>query len=194
MDALGDKQRAHDYTLNRLCINLLTGNPTWTDGTALFAAGRGNYVAAGAGAAPSTTTLSAARLAFRSMTGDSGKANLNMTVRGLLIPEDLETTTQTLLSPNVVVVPATTATGEIFRGAVTYWVDPMLGAVTTTAWVAFPDSAAARAIVYAYQTGYERMRKRMYFNPRNNCQIFQFEGRFAAAVNNPSGAYWNAGA
>ena len=53
VEALRDKQVAHDMTLNRLCINLLVGNVTLGDGYALFdAVHHGNQVS---GAAPSTT-------------------------------------------------------------------------------------------------------------------------------------------
>jgi hypothetical protein len=181
-------------TLNRLCVNLLVGNPLWTDQVNVFAAGHGNLVALGAGAAPSQTTLAAARLALRALTGPGGKRQLNYTVAGLLIPEALETTTQQFLSPNVVVTPVTTATGEIFRGQVKWWVEPMLTDASATGWYAFADPAIARQIVYAYQRGFESMRKRDYYNPKNNCRIFQFEGRFAAAVNTWRGLYFNAGA
>lgn len=194
MDALGDKRAAHDQTLNRLCVNLLVGNVTIFDGVALFhVASHVNDVAAGGGAAPNTAQLSAVRLLLRQMTGQKGR-QLNQTVWGLLIPEALETTTQQLLLPSVTVVPVTTATGEIFRGQVKWWVEPMLTANSAAIWYAFANPARARSIVYCYQRGYERMRSTNYYNPQNNCRIFQFAGRFAAGVNNYRGVIRNAGA
>jgi len=193
MDALGDKRAAHDQTLNRLCVNLLVGNVTIFDGVALFhAVTHVNDIATGGGAAPSTAQLSAVRLLLRQMTGQKGR-QLNQTVWGLLIPEALETTTQQLLLPSVTVMPVTTATGEIFRGQVKWWVEPMLTANSAAAWYSFANPARSRSIVYCYQRGYERMRSTNYYNPQNNCRIFQFAGRFAAGVNNYRGVIRNAG-
>lgn len=194
MDGLSDKQAAADMTLNRLCVNLLTGNPLWTDGVALFAAGHGNLVALGAGAAPSQVTIAAARLAFRQLTGVGARRNLNYSVEFLLVPSELETTCDVLLNPTHYVVPITTATAEIFRGKVRWIVEPMLSAASTTGWYAFAAQDIARCIVYAYQRGFEKLQKRDYYNPKNNCRIFQFEQRMAAAVNTHRGVYFNAGA
>ena len=191
-----------------MCINILTGNPTLPDTGALFnataqttAGGHANYVASGSGAAPSTTTLSAARLALRKMLGASLKRKLNYTVFGLLVPEDLETTTQQLLSATLQIFPTVegaavtnvTSGTQLFRGQVTWWDDPLLGDSSTVGWYAFANPTTARAIVYCHQQGYEQMVTRNYYNPKNNCRIWQFEGRFAAAVNNYRGVYMNFG-
>lgn len=190
-EAAQDKVTAHEYTLNRLCVNVLTGNPTMLDGNALFSSAHGNDRSSGA--APSTTELAAMRLLMRKMTGVSAKRKINLTLTGLLVPEDLETTTQQLLSSNVVIVPTATTSGELFRGKVQYWVEPMLGEASATIYYGFADKSKARAIVYTHMKGFEGMKSRNYFNPKNNCRVFQFEGRFAAAARNPRGAVRNNG-
>ncbi len=181
-EALTDKQAAHDQTLNRLCVNLLVGNPTCVDGNALFDdTNHGNDVASG-GAAPDTTELNKFRLRLRKQTGVSGKRKLNYTLYGLLVPEDLETTTQQLLDATLAMVAVTSATTNPYKGKVTWWVEPMLGESSAKKYYGFANPAAARAIVYAHQVGFETMKRRNYFNPKNNSQMFQFEGRFAAAI------------
>lgn len=192
-DALQDKSRAHDQTLNRLCIDLLTGNVNCTDGVALFnAVNHGNDRAAGN--PPSTVELSAMRLLLRRQTGVGGRRKLNYTVNIVLVPEDLETVTEQLLLLNLEITPTTTATTEPFRGRIQWAVEPMLADHSTVIWYGFAAPAQARSIVYAHQRGFERMVTRNYFNPKNNCRMFQFEGRMAAAVNNYRGIVRNAGA
>jgi len=195
MDAMNDKQAAHDQTLNRLCVNLLTGNVAAADGVALFHAGsHGNDIAAGSGAAPSTAQLSAMRLLLRQQQGVGARRNLNYTLARLLIPEALETTTQQLLAATLSIYPTQESATPIFKGQVTWDVEPMLTANSSLIYYGFADSARARSIVFAHQTGYESMRSRNYYNPKNNCRMWQFEGRFAAAINNYRGVVRNAGA
>jgi len=79
----------------------------------------------------------------------------------------------------------------VFRGQLTWWVEPMLS--STTCWFAFALPAQARSICYGHQTGFERMVTRSYMNPKNNARVFQFEGRFAAVASNHLGAYRNLG-
>jgi len=196
MDALGDKQAAHDQTLNRLCVNLLTGNVLCADGVALFnAAGhQGNDILAGAGGQPSTAQLSAMRTVLRQQTGVGGTRQLNQTIARLLVPEALETVTQQLLAATLQIHPIQETATPVFKGQVAWDVEPMLTAHSAAIYYGFADPARARSIVYCYQRGFERMVTRNYYNPQNNCRFWQFEGRFAAAVNNYRGVIRNAGA
>ncbi|MFO8015253.1 MAG: S49 family peptidase [Phycisphaerae bacterium] len=192
MDALQDKQAAHDQTLNRLCVNLLTGNVAAADGIALFhLVSHGNDRAAGN--PPSTTELSAMRLLLRQQTGVGGLRKLAYTLNLLLIPEALETTTQQLLAATLQIYPTTEGSTPIFKGQVDYAVETMLTDDSAVKYYGFATPARARSIVYCHQRGFERMRSRNYYNPKNNCRIFQFEGRFAAAINNYRGVVRNAG-
>jgi len=191
-EAVRDKAVAHDMTLNRLCVELLTGNQIAGDGFALFDnTHHANDVTPGA--APSQTQLDTVRQKLRAQTGVSKKRKLNLTIKLLLIPLELETTTQQLLSTNVRVIPVTTSTGEIFRGMVDYRVEPMLSDASAVQWYAFAPRAIVRPIVYTHQTGFESMKSRLYFNPKNNSRVFQAEGRFAAAIRQWRGVVRNAG-
>ena len=191
-DALGDKKAAHDQTLNRLCVNLLTGNVACSDGIALYNLASHNNDRP-AGAAPSTAELSAMRLLLRQQTGLGGR-KLSFTINLLLVPEDLETGTEQLLNVSLAVNPVTVVNAEPFRGKVRWAVEPMLAAHSTAQYYGFADPARARSIVYAHQKGFEKMKVRRYFNPQNNCLFHQFEGRFCAAVRTWRGTVRNAGA
>jgi signal peptide peptidase SppA len=196
-EVVRDKVLAHELTLNRLCINLLVGNATAGDGNNVFdSSNHGNDRTSGG--APSTTELAAMRLLFRLMKGVSKKRRLNLTLKGLLVPAEVETAAQQLLAlvqgVVTVPVPVTTATVELFRGNVEYWVDPMLSENSTTIYYGFAERNSARAIIYCHQQGFEGLKTRNYYWPKNNARVFQFEGRFAAAVRNWRGIVRNNGA
>jgi len=149
----------------------------------------------------SETTLAEARLGLRKMLGINLKRKLNYTIYGLLIPPDAETTVQKVLLATLQVSPTSdvaitniTSGANVFRGQVTWWVEPMLGDASTTTWYAFARPDQGRAIRFCFQQGFENMASRDYYNPKNNCRIYQFEGRFAAAVGNYRAVYKNAGA
>lgn len=186
LDSVADKRNAHDATLNRLCVNILTSNAAlWHDGVALFHANHGNLVTAGY--SPDQTQLAAHRLLYRNQKGISAKRYLNYTVAHVLVPEDLETATETLLRVGLMVQPAQTSNVELFRGRVGYSVDPMLGDASAAIWYSFAPVRRARAIIHCYQAGYREMRVRRYMNPKTNCVHFQCEGRFGAAARNYRG-------
>lgn len=188
---IADGQNAYDCTVNRLCCNVLTGNPTLVDGYHLFdATNHGNNIAAGGGGAPSETELSDMRKLFRAMKEVNAKRYLNLHPGFLLCPYSLETTTEKLLTTTLQIFPTGTA-GELFRKKVDYDVEPMLEDHSSAYWYLF--AVAAAAIVYVYQTGYETVKRRDYYNPKNNCRMYQFEGRVAAAVNNYRGVCRNEG-
>jgi hypothetical protein len=193
-EALQDKKLVHGRTLNTLCVNLLTGNATANDGNALFdLTNHGNDIQAGGGAAPDSTELSDMRLLLRQQT-EVGGQKLNQTVQNILVPEALETATETLLSPQSRVLPATTATAELWRGRVGWWVEPELTNNSAAIWYAFGTIAQTRPIVYAHQKGFENLKTRNYFDPTNNTRTFQFEARMAAAINTWRGVVRNMGA
>lgn len=190
-DALSDKQIAHDMTLNRLCVNLLTGNVAAPDGTALFdTSAHGNDRTSGA--APDDTELAAMRLLLRKQSGISGKRNLNLRLDKILIPSDLETGADKLLGASNL-VPVTSSTVPAFKGKVEPIVEPMLDDASTAVYYGLTNPRIAKSISYCHQRGYKKMRIRIYRNPKNNCLIYQFEGRFAAVVRSYRGICRNAG-
>jgi hypothetical protein len=85
-------------SVNAAVYGILTSNPTMADGLALFEdSTHKNFVPNGSGAAPSITSLTAARLAMRTQTGLNG-AVLNIAPRFLILPAALETTADQLLN------------------------------------------------------------------------------------------------
>lgn len=192
--AVQDKHVAHDQTLNRLCVNLLAGNPVlWTDNVPLFNAAHGNLIDVGSGGAPSDTELSDMRELLRAQVGISGKRMLGFPLVLILVPSKLETTTEKLLKATLNVVPTSTTNANPFRGSTDYRIEPMLDEVSDKVWYGFGPVGMARCICYTYMSGYERMVIRRYFNPKNNCLHFQVEGRFAAAARSHRGVAKNAG-
>ena len=193
-DALRDKRLSHEMTLNRLCVNLLTSNPVLPDGVELFHADHGNLIPGGSGGVPSETELSDMRLLLRQQTGVGGRRKLGLGLALVLAPEALETTVEKLLKATLQTAPATTSDLNVFRGT-DYEIEPMLTDNSAAGWYGFaPKAARTKSIVYIHQRGYEKMVTRHYFNPKNNCRFFQFEGRFAAAIGNHRGVAKNAGA
>ena len=77
-------------------VNMLQSPPVMSDGYAVFSTNHTN-LAAPTGAAPSDTTLAAARLAMRKQTDPSGML-IAATPKYLLVPSDLETAAQKLLT------------------------------------------------------------------------------------------------
>ncbi len=110
-----------------------------------------------------------------------------------MLPEDLEITAIQLLKATLQVMPEQTTDINPFRGAINYLCEPRLGDASAKAWYGFAPRSAARNICYVHQAGFEQMVTRVYFDPKTNSRIHQFEGRFAAAVNNYRGVVRNAG-
>jgi len=191
-DSIEDKATAHDLTLQRLCVELLTKNVTLPDTYPLFhTAQHGNDLAAGA--APAEAQLTAIRQLLRQQQGVSQQRVMGYDLFGILIPSQLETNAEKILS-DLHVVPAVAANAEIYRGRVRYWTEPMLDGYSTAVWYGFADPQRARAIVHAHQQGFEKMKLRQYVDPRTTSLTWQCEGRFAAAVRNYRGVVRNPGA
>jgi hypothetical protein len=193
--ALNDKEVCHEATVNRLCCNLLTQNRALSDSYNLCSTEHANL--ASVAGVPSKTTLTAARLGLRQQVGPAGRL-LNLPLQLILVPPELETTVQELLDSTLHIAPPTSnelagvsSGADVFR-SLPYIVEGELSSFSTTAWWAFSFPAYA-AIVVCFQKGFERMAQRSYYNPKNNCRIWQFEGRFAAAVQNYRGVYKNSG-
>ncbi|MGE0605545.1 MAG: S49 family peptidase [Pirellulales bacterium] len=202
LGALDDGARGlmdgHELTINRLALNLLTGNPTLPDGVALFdTATHKNKIAGGSGAVPSQTSLAAVRLKMRAQKGGSGLSSLNLSVAHILVAEAQESAVEQVLDPNKTGVVQYTADGSIntFRGRVGYSIEPMLTDWDSTGlnWFAFAELMRCAAIAYVFQTGYEGGRVRVYYDQERQTRWVECEGRVGVAVNNYRGAVWNVG-
>jgi capsid assembly protease len=189
-DAARDKQVAHDLTLNRLCVEILTSNPDLPDGTALFHANHGNLGTAGA---ISTTTLAEGRKLMRLQTHVGAKRRVRIGPALILVPAEIETKAEEIIAP-LQMVPTKNDDVNVFRGKLQIITETMLSDASATAWYLFARKDRVRAIVFMFQNGFEQGKKTTYYNPKNNCQIFKIEGRFGAAAGNHRGVFKNAGA
>lgn len=145
--------RAAARKVGDLAWGVLTTNANMADGVALFHANHSNL--AGSGAAPSVTTVGAARAAMAKQTDSSGNAYLNIRPSYLLVPIDLEDTSQVLVSsefdPSI-----TTRTGKPnpIRGYnLTVASDARLSANSTTAWYLAADPNMFDTVEVAYLDG-----------------------------------------
>ena len=188
-EAVKAKAESHAATLNRLCVSLLVNNAVASDGIALFDASRSNIRTPGG--APSESELSAVRLLLRQQTDPNGRV-LGYSLARVLCPSELETTVQKLLQATLQMTATTTADTQPFRGQVAYDVEPILSETSAARWFAFA-SGGQGAIIYCHQTGYERMQVRSYLDNATQSLVFQFSGRFAAAVLSPGSAIRNDG-
>lgn len=129
-------------------VDLLVANsgvgPLMSDGENLFDAAHGNV--AGSGAAPSETTLSAARLAMRKQTGKGGGL-ISVTPRFLLAPPDMETSCEKLLTQ----VQAVTTDGVNPFARLSLVIEPRL--TNTKRWYLVADPAEIDGLEYAYLAG-----------------------------------------
>lgn len=125
---------------------IITANQVMADGTALFHADHGNLAAAGA--APSVTTLGAAREAMRLQTGLDGN-KLNIRPSWLVVPAALETVADQL----------TTSINPDQSGNVNPFVslnrvaEPRLDDASSTEWYVFATAAEIAMFEMAYLTG-----------------------------------------
>ncbi len=146
-------QAAMEFENQFLC-DLLTSNsgggPKLADNNNLFHAAHGNL--AGAGAVISDATLSAARLALRSMKGLNGITPISATPKYLVVPAALETTAEKYLAS---IYPNAPSGVNPFSGALALVVDPRLDGKSATGWYVFADPAVLPVIEYAYLQGYE---------------------------------------
>ncbi|WP_042336366.1 phage major capsid protein [Bradyrhizobium sp. DOA9] len=129
-------------------VNLLIANsglgPVMSDSENLFDSSHGNVAASGA--APSETTLSAARLAMRKQTGQGGGL-ISVTPRFLLVPPDLETAGEKLLTQ----VQAVTTDNVNPFARLSLVVEPRLASATR--WYLVADPAEIDGLEYAYLAG-----------------------------------------
>jgi len=124
-----------------ILVDLLTGNPDLSDGTAVFDASRDNI---GTSSAPDVDALTEARLAMRTRKGLDGKTIIAAAPRFLLVGADLETEAERVLAS---IQPSTTGDVNPFGGKLTLLVEPRLPAGT---WYVFADPARLAAMQYAY--------------------------------------------
>lgn len=135
----------------RLLVELVEANsgngPKLSDNKPLFHADHGNK--AGAGAAISDTTLSAARLALRTQKGIEDRV-IRVTPKYLLVPPALETEAERWLAS---VAAAKAADVNPFAGSLTMVVEPRLSSASR--WYVTADPSEIDGLEFAYLSGAE---------------------------------------
>jgi Mu-like prophage major head subunit gpT len=121
--------------------------PVMSDAKALFHVDHGNKSVAGA--VPSEATFSTARTALRKQKGLTGKP-INVPPKFILVPPDLETTTEKLLA---IVQPNSAATVNPFGGKLALAVEARLSSATR--WYMTSDTGAIDGLEFAYLAGEE---------------------------------------
>jgi len=128
----------------------ILANPKLADGKAVFHADHGNL--AGTGAAPSDTTIGAAKLAIRKQVDASGNP-IGAQPRYLLIPAALEGAVDKLLAT---LYPTSSAQAETAARGLVPLVEPRFDLKNqATAWYLFCDPSDAPVFEYAELQGYE---------------------------------------
>jgi len=199
-EAMLDKATAAEMTLNRLCVNLLVGNPNTPDTNPLFDTGGGgahlNAILSGSGGAPSATQFKPMRTLLRKQKGVGKKRYLNLTLFHILIPPDVEEDAEQCLLPlsaDFQIKYIADNASNPFRNKVTYSVEPQLSDASTAMWYGFADKRLARAIIFAYQQGYEQIKRLTYFWPKSGSLVLKVETRCGAAIRNWRGVVRNYG-
>ncbi len=141
--------RAASRTVGDLVFSILTGNPTMSDGTALFHADHKNLAASGAAIA--AASVGAARTAMR--TQKDGKATLNIRPTYLLVPAAQEDTARVLMSSETDPSQANSRKPNPVRGAAEIIVDARLDDASTTAWYLAADPNVFDTIEVGYLDG-----------------------------------------
>ena len=163
LDSLGraprSMGRAASRTIGDKVYEILTSNPTLNqDATSLFdAAGHGNDIAAGSGAAPSVATLDVARVAMATQKDQaSATTSLNIRLARLIVPVALETTSNILQAAENDPATGGSATGpnpNPFRGTFQVVADARLDDADPAEWFASADPNVTDTIGACFLNG-----------------------------------------
>jgi len=159
MDAFSSVPARQTAAMTRLKLDLfwalITANALMADGVALFAAGHANLAAGGDVGAPSPATLGAMRESFRLQT-ELGGGRLNLQASHLIIPANLETVVEQIVTPVAQGGFSPAATANVvprFVGSLGVIVEPRLDASSATHWYA--AAASYLSLVFGYLEGAE---------------------------------------
>jgi hypothetical protein len=140
---------------NRLVYSQLTSNPTMGDGEQLFDTDHKN-IGTGTGSALSLAALKAGRTAMRLQKGLQNE-ELNLAPNFLIVPASLEQDAYALTSANY--VPAKQSDINEFRSggrtAVEPIVEPILDAMSDSAWYLASNNSQVDTVEYCYLDGAE---------------------------------------
>lgn len=146
--------RAAKRTIGNLAYAVLTGNPTMSDGVALFHASHSN-LATGGGSALSETSLQTARLAMRKQADPGGAMTaINITPRYLIVPAALESTARELMTSVSKIGQSNPSIKNPVAGMAEVIVEPRLDAASATAWYLAGDPNAYDTVEVTYLDGH----------------------------------------
>jgi len=182
-------------TENTVAYGQLTGNPTLSDGIALFHASHSNYVASGSGAAPSQTTLGAAIQAMMLQTftlPDGSEQDLAIQPKVLVTGVALMTAVEALMSQLYMPTASTGVITNRMRG-LTHVVDSKLDAANPKGWYLLADPVATNPVVYGYANGREGLQLKTDEHFESGAIRYKVGIWFGATACDWRGAYYNYG-
>lgn len=142
--------RAARRTVGDLVFDILTGNPTMADGTALFHGDHNNLLTSAALAADK---FGAARVAMGKQKDASNNATLNIRPSFLVVPLALQDLALQLMSSETDMSKTNSKIPNPVRGAATVIADARLDADSATSWYALASSAMHDTIEVQYLDG-----------------------------------------
>lgn len=141
--------RAAARTVGDLVFNVITSNPTMSDGDALFHANHKNL--AGSGGAPTAATVGAGRTAMR--TQKDGQATLNISPKFFLVPAALEDTARVLMVSETDPSKTNSKIPNPVRNAAEVIVEARLDVDSLTLWYLAADPNRFDTIEVGYLDG-----------------------------------------
>lgn len=127
---------------------LILSNVKMSDGKDLFHSAHGNLISGALG----KDSLSASRKAMRKQKKPNGKTPLNLRAKHLIVPAELETAGQEILTA---VTPGQSAHVNPFAGSLELLVEPRLDEHSESEWYVAADNAQIDTIEYSYLEGEE---------------------------------------
>lgn len=145
LNALGDMARRTAWASNefeaRMLAELLTANPLWTDGEAVFSLAHGNI---GATYTLDEANLTLARKAMRNQKAVDGESFIMITPKFLLVGPEQETAAEKIVAA---IQPSASEDVNVFSGKLQVVVDPR---IPDFGWYLAADPAQADGVEFAY--------------------------------------------
>jgi len=158
-------------TVNVLVYGLLASNPVMSDGVALFHADHGNLISlAGAKTYPSSASLAEMQRLMRTRKDIGGRANLNLSMRYVLVGSKHETNLDLILTSSA--LPETQYSSGVDnpwrRKGLVPIVDATLDNYDADAWYGVPDKNEADTVEVAFLNGVQEPYLEDWVNPEND--------------------------
>jgi hypothetical protein len=183
-----------EFTVNDLCLGLITANTTLLDAVALYYAGTtrggsgGNTIASGT--VPSDAAWASCETLYADFTGIGTTRRVRGTLNAILTPpgapaQAARRTFETYPVLGETKEAATTDNVGLYRGKVRVIVEPELRANNTTQWYGFrnPTQINNATVIRAYFRGFgERGRREQWYDNKTKCTWVSLEGRIGVAV------------